>query len=187
MGVVCVCVVGSMGEPVRGLRHASMGEVEGRTVGRPKGEPPKLAWSRCKAKSLPRGWLGRKRSGEYILLHARHPMDLTPWCSWLSRQPNMLKVSGSNPDGVMFFSLSPSLSLSLSLSLSFSLFLSLALSFSLSLSLSLSLSFFFSFFVNVKGRLTRDIRGYVAFDFLIDFRKRLQKGFLGAAKVSKRK
>ena len=100
---------------------------EGRTVSRPKGEPPKLAWSRCKAKSLPRGWLGWKRSGGYILLHARHPMDLTPWCSWLSRQPNMLKVSGSNPDGVMLFlfllSLPPSLPLcpSLSLSLSFSL------------------------------------------------------------------
>ena len=118
---LCVCVCGRKYGRARGLRHASMGEVEGRTVGRPKGEPPKLAWSRCKAKSLPRGWLGRKRSGEYILLHARHPMDLTPWCSWLSRQPNMLKVSGSNPDGVMFFSLSPSLSLSLSLSLSFSL------------------------------------------------------------------
>ena len=101
VGVVCVCVGSEVwaSPSVRGLRHASMGEVEGRTVGRPKGEPPKLAWSRCKAKSLPRGWLGRKRSGGYILLHARHPMDLTPWCSWLSRQPNMLKVSGSNPDG----------------------------------------------------------------------------------------
>ena len=30
--------------------------------------------------------------------------SVIPWCSWLSRQPNMLKVSGSNPDGVTPFS-----------------------------------------------------------------------------------
>ena len=28
--------------------------------------------------------------------------QMFPWCSWLSRQPNMLKVRGSNPCGVTF-------------------------------------------------------------------------------------
>ena len=38
-------------------------------------------------------------------------ITMIPWCSWLSRQPNMLKVSGSNPDddtfALLFSPLSP--------------------------------------------------------------------------------
>ena len=32
-----------------------------------------------------------------------YELTQSPWCSWLSRQPNMLKVSSSNLDGDIFF------------------------------------------------------------------------------------
>ena len=54
-----------------------------------------------------------------LLLHAFGKYGTFPWCSWLSRQPNMLKVRGSNPcDDILPFLWSvPPLSLFLSLSL----------------------------------------------------------------------
>ena len=39
----------------------------------------------------------------YVLLHAFGKYGTFPWCSWLSRQPNMLKVTRSSRVGNSLF------------------------------------------------------------------------------------